>query len=261
MNERTDQAPSGFSPAALIVGSVVDRPSRGYMNARIVFFIAVLALMGSACQSQAGVGEPDAESHEHLELEEVPDGQQAYEIKDGRTGWRRVPLIDVSATELVDYANIAAGEPFVPVAQPGELLLLFFGYTSCPDVCPTTLADYRAAFDQLPPDLASRIAFGMVSIDPERDDATQVTQYVSQFIDDGHALLAADEAALAAAAETFAVEYQIEAHEAGATDYLVGHTATVFAIDEDGHIIWEFGYPIPSGDIAAALTDLLDERY
>ncbi len=231
------------------------------MNARIVFFIAVLALMGSACQSQAPVSESDGEPHEHLELEEVPDGQQAYEIKDGRTGWRRVPLIDVSATELVDYANIAAGEPFVPVAQPGELLLLFFGYTSCPDVCPTTLADYRAAFDQLPPDLASRIAFGMVSIDPERDDATQVTQYVSQFIDDGHALLAADEAALAAAAETFAVEYQIEAHEAGATDYLVGHTATVFAIDEDGHIIWEFGYPIPSGDIAAALTDLLDERY
>ena len=231
------------------------------MNARIVFFIAVLALVGSACQSQAGDSESEGESHEQVELEEVPDGQQAYQLKDGRTGWRRVPLIDVSATELVDYANTLAGEPFAPVAEPGELLLLYFGYTSCPDVCPTTLADYRAALDQMPSNLASRIAFGMVSIDPERDDGTQITRYVSLFIDDGHALLAADEAALAAAAETFAVEYQIEGHQAGTTDYLVGHTATVFAIDEDGHIIWEFGYPTPSGDIAAALTDLMDERY
>ena len=147
------------------------------------------------------------------------------------------------------------------VAAPGEILLLFFGYTSCPDVCPTTLADYRAAFDSMPRELVDRISFGMIGIDRERDADGEIDAYVSLFMENGHALLAPDEPALAAAAETFGVRYEIEDHESGAIDYLVGHTATVFAIDEDGHIIWEIGYPTPPDDITATLTDLLGERY
>lgn len=238
------------------------------MTARIAVSFAALALVAAACQGdtqtrhdEVADSHADGEQHEHLELDEVPEGQQAYQLKDGRTGWRRVPLIDVSGTEFIDFGSNGAGERFIPIASPGEILLLFFGYTSCPDVCPTTLADYSVAFDSMPSELTERIAFGMISIDPERDDADQIDQYVSLFIDDGHALLASDQSALASAVETFGVQYEIEEHEAGAIDYLVGHTATVFAIDEKGEIIWEIGYPTPPDDIAAALTDLFDERY
>ena len=230
------------------------------MTARIVVLIAALAMLSAACDGGDEAHEHDT-SHEHLEIEEVPEGQQAFEVKDGRVGWRRVPLIDVSSVEFVDHRNGPSGESFLAVAPPEGLLLLFFGYTSCPDVCPTTLADYRAVFDEMPPELAERTAFGMISIDPERDGPDQIEQYVSLFIDDGHALLAGDDADLAQATEAFGVQYEIEAHEPGETDYLVGHTSIVFAIDQDGQIIWEFGYQTPSGEVAAALVELFDERY
>ena len=253
----------GTHPNFLIVIAHRKSVYRSTMAPRLLVLLATLAVLAAACQAAAPADHAHSEDepHEHLELEEAPPGEQAFQVKDGRSGWRRVPLIDVSATEFVDYGGGASGEPFSPVAAPGEILLLFFGYTSCPDVCPTTLADYRAAFDSMPRELVDRISFGMIGIDRERDADGEIDAYVSLFMENGHALLAPDEPALAAAAETFGVRYEIEDHESGAIDYLVGHTATVFAIDEDGHIIWEIGYPTPPDNITATLTDLLDERY
>jgi protein SCO1/2 len=140
-------------------------------------------------------------------------------------------------------------------------LLLFFGYLSCPDVCPTTIFDYGEALDLVPADLADRVSFGMVSVDAERDQGPQIVDYVARFIDDGLGLLPAAEDGLSAAAEAFGLQYEVEHHDEGTTQYLVGHTATVFAIDEDGMIVWEFTYPTPAEDISAALADLFEERY
>jgi cytochrome oxidase Cu insertion factor (SCO1/SenC/PrrC family) len=216
-----------------------------------------ITLMAASCASTA----PD-DSHARDEAEQTPvAGQQAYVVVDGRAGYRRVPLVDVSSVELVDFASTPQGSPFATVAPSGEILLVFFGYLSCPDVCPTTIADYGRAFDLLPADLARRVGLAMVSVDPERDEGSEIADYVSAFIDRGHALLPDSGTGLEEATRVFGVDYEIEGHDAGAAHYEVGHTATVFAVDDVGSIVWEFTYPTPPADIASTLVSLFEERY
>ena len=231
------------------------------MHLRVVLlFVVVLTVFAASCSAEQAA---DAD-HDHPETNQLPgseDGQQGYALVEGRAGYRRTPSIDVSAVELVDYSESGAGTPFTPVAAPDGILLLFFGYLSCPDVCPTTIFDYGEAFDLIPSDLADRVSFGMISVDAERDQGSQIVEYVTRFIDDGLGLLPAGQDGLTAAAEAFGIQYEIEDHEEGTTQYLVGHTATVFAIDQDGMIVWEFSYPTPAEEISAALADLFEERY
>ncbi len=213
-----------------------------------------VALLTAACAT-----EPATEAE--ASPVSAANGQQAYDVVEGRIGYRRLPTPDVSTTELVDFATSPQGLPFVPVADTGEILLVYFGYLSCPDVCPTTVADFGRALDKLPGDLAQRVSFAMVSVDPERDQGSEIVDYVTVFIDRGHGLLAADPSGLAAATEAFGVQFEIEDHDSDHTEYEVGHSATVFAIDEDGLIIWEFTYPSAPDDLADALVSLFEERY
>ena len=233
-----------------------------------VLLAAAMALLTAACTT-------DSTTEAEASSVSAANGQQAYGVVEGRIGYRRLPTPDVSATELVDFATSTQGMPFVPVADTGEILLVYFGYPSCPDVCPTTVADFGRALDKLPGDLAQRVSFAMISVDPERDQGSEMVDYVTVFIDRGHGLLAADASGLSAATEAFGVQFEIEDHDSDHThvdsedthqesahaEYGVGHSATVFAVDEDGLIIWEFTYPSAPNDLADALVSLFEERY
>ena len=105
-----------------------------------------------------------------------------------RAGYNRTPPPDVSATEFIDYSNTPSGEPFVPIAAESELLLMYFGYLSCPDVCPTTLAELSSALGMMPEADAGRISVGMVSVDPDRDGGPAITAYLDVFVDKNHGL-------------------------------------------------------------------------
>lgn len=180
-----------------------------------------------------------------------------------RAGYNRTPPPDVSGTEFVDYSIDPAGEPFVPVAAESELLLLYFGYLSCPDVCPTTLAELSAAVNLMPEEDAERISVGMVSVDPDRDQGPAISTYLDVFVDKNHGLLAPDEASLVASSEVFGVLYEIDDHEPGDTSYDVGHSATVYVVDDRGLIIWELGFSADRDPqiTADTLVSVLDERY
>ncbi len=180
-----------------------------------------------------------------------------------RAGYNRTPPPDVSTTEFIDHSTTPAGERFVPVAGEQELLLMYFGYLSCPDVCPTTLAELGAALDLMPDDDAARIAVGMVSVDPDRDDGPTISTYLDAFVDRNHGLLAADEGSLATSAEAFGTLYEVADHEPGATSYNVGHSATVYVVDEEGLIIWELGFSADRDPqlTADTLESILNERY
>jgi protein SCO1 len=70
-------------------------------------------------------------------------------------------------------------------ADDGEVLLVYFGYTSCPDICPTTMADIRLALEACHRDLAERVSVAMVTVDPERDTTEVLTGYLGYFFDRG----------------------------------------------------------------------------
>ena len=136
----------------------------------------------------------------------------------------------------------------------GKVVALYFGYTFCPDVCPTTMAALSQAMQQLGPK-ADQVQVVMVTVDPERDSADKLNRYVTAF-DPRFIGLSGTPGEIAQAAKPFGVIYEKHAGSA-ATDYLVDHTATTTVIDQDGRIrlIWPYG--TPPEELAADLGQLL----
>jgi len=153
-------------------------------------------------------------------------------------GFVRDPLPSVAHISLPD--GDAGGAPFQMVASEGELLLVYFGYTECPDVCPTTLADLKKVMKQLGDD-AEKVTLAMETIDIERDTDDIITAYVQSFVPEAHGLRARDDETLRAAADTFGADYSVEVTEEGV--YEVMHTAHTYAVNDEGLILvtWAFG--------------------
>lgn len=170
-------------------------------------------------------------------------------------GYRRDPAPQVGDLTLPDLT--AGGEEFALRADPGEILAVYFGYTNCPDFCPTTLQDLRLATRRMDPTDAARVDVAMVTIDPARD-LPILDDYVTSFFDDAHALGTEDAGRLAEVAAPFGVGYQVATNDGGEVE--VAHSTSLYAIDDEGELVltWQFGVPID--DLAADLTQLLDEE-
>jgi protein SCO1/2 len=140
-------------------------------------------------------------------------------------------------------------------APPGGLQVVYFGFTNCPDVCPTTLADLTIALRKLPDDLADRVETVMVTVDPERDLAV-LPEYVRSFVPDAVAAGTEDDATLRAAAEPFGVTYDVRTLDDGTVE--VDHTPFLYAVDDQGELAltWQFG--ASSDDMAADMRALLE---
>jgi protein SCO1 len=169
-------------------------------------------------------------------------------------GRRIDPPPQLPALTLPDAS--ADGADFSIRAGNRQILLVYFGYTMCPDVCPTTLSDVAGALRSLDDD-ADRVAVAMVTIDPERDDDTILRGYAQSFIPDAHALVTHDDARLRSVTEAFGATYLVEMLPDGSTE--VSHTSSVFAVDAAGRVrvIWPFG--TTSQDLAHDLRILLDQ--
>lgn len=168
-------------------------------------------------------------------------------------GFVRTPLPDVGGTSLPDVS--AGGESFAMRAEPDGILLMYFGFTSCPDVCPATLADVRSALRDLGED-AQRVALAMATVDPGRDTAENLSNYVQAFVENAHALRTEDDVALRKVATAFGADYEVIVADDGSVE--VGHTAHLYAVDADGllQVTWPFG--TASAEIASDLRTLLD---
>lgn len=153
------------------------------------------------------------------------------------TGFVRTPLPDVARTSLPDVSR--GGDEFVFRAPGDGILLVYFGYTSCPDVCPTTLADVRKALGELGGD-ADRVTLAMATVDPERDTDRVLTGYVQTFVRDAHALRTTDDDVLRMAAGVFGADYEVSTVD-GSIEVI--HTASLYGVDSEGRlrVTWPFG--------------------
>jgi cytochrome oxidase Cu insertion factor (SCO1/SenC/PrrC family) len=116
----------------------------------------------------------------------------------------------------------------------GKYLLVFFGYTYCPDVCPTTLAVMKAALEMMG-SRADRVVPLFITVDPKRDTPAKLKAYLSSF---GARFvgLTGDDAAIASAAKAYRVYYKIRPPENGA-DYTVDHSGVVYLMDGNGAFV------------------------
>lgn len=136
----------------------------------------------------------------------------------------------------------------------GKLVAVFFGYTHCPDVCPTTLSDFAAALRQMGP-LADRVQVLFVTMDPERDTAELLKQFVPAF--NPHFLgMVSDAETLKQLTREYKVVYQKTAVK-GADDYLIDHSTGTYIYDAQGHLRLLMPYGSSPDAIAQDLKVLL----
>jgi protein SCO1 len=149
----------------------------------------------------------------------------------------------------------ADGTQFRLSEMHGKIVALFFGYTSCPDVCPTTLAELKQALEKLG-NKADQVQVLFVTVDPQRDTPERVQEYVDHFNPD-FVGLSGSESDLAKVWNDYGVFVEI-VDGVSAAGYLVNHTARVTLIDQQGNLRVSFPFETPVEDVAHDLNLLLE---
>jgi protein SCO1/2 len=159
----------------------------------------------------------------------------------------------------------AIGGPFALVDQNGRTVtnetlkgkptLIYFGYTFCPDVCPTSLLLMETAIDKLGADAAKKVNLVFITIDPERDTQKLIKDYVGNFGPTFIGLTGTPEQ-VAAAARAYRVYFQKVPGKDGAP-YLMDHSSIVYLLDRNGRFVTHFTHEAKAEAIAAGVEKLL----
>ncbi|WP_050423208.1 SCO family protein [Bradyrhizobium tropiciagri] len=170
-----------------------------------------------------------------------------------------------SAAEIMDilmWSREPVGGPFALTDQAGHartdadfrgrLMLVYFGFTFCPDVCPTDLQAIGLALDKLGPD-GDRVQPIFITVDPERDTASHLAEYVPLFHPRLIGLTGSGEA-IRQVADAYKVYYARVPLKDG--DYTVDHTAYIYLMDRDGNYLGFF----PPGTSADRMVEIIRPR-
>lgn len=161
-------------------------------------------------------------------------------------------------------AGLSIGGPFTLTDQfgavrhdtdfHGKLMLVYFGYTYCPDACPTALEDMTQALDELG-DKQTEVQPIFITVDPARDTSAQMKLYAENFHPRLVALTGTPEQ-VAAVAKEYRVYYQ-KVEQGGANDYLMDHSSFIYLMDRDGHYLAHFGPGVKPEQMAAGIKRFL----
>ncbi len=149
------------------------------------------------------------------------------------------------------------GKPWSTQSARGQVVLLSFGYTFCPDICPTTLATINAALKQLGDD-ATQVQPVFVSLDPERDTPERLNEYVSWFNPRLIGLTGSAEM-LGQVADHYRVRYA-RVQAADADYYTLDHSASLYLLDRQGKLAGMLPHGLPTDALVHAVEDLLREQ-
>jgi protein SCO1/2 len=159
---------------------------------------------------------------------------------------------------------VAIGGPFTLTDQTGKLVsdktfrgkieVIYFGFTHCPDACPTSLTLIGAAMKKLPPDKAKRIQPIFITLDPERDTPPVLAEYVNYFVP-GMVGLTGSPAAIADVARAFRVAYQKVKDPKSDQPYTVDHTSVIYIMDRQNRFLKHFTQGVTADQLAQALDD------
>lgn len=172
----------------------------------------------------------------------------------GSLAWQRLstplprsfePAAFAADFELTDHqGTVRTDEDFA-----GKWLLVFFGFTNCPDICPTTLAEVAAVMDDLGP-RADRVQSLFISVDPERDTPSQLADFVPRFHPAIVGLTGTPDQ-IARTGATFKIYYEKMAEAAAPDGYTMAHSSQLFLFDPQGGYVKAFAYGTPAEEILA----------
>lgn len=169
------------------------------------------------------------------------------------SGVVRDPAPVVDGTTLPSLSD--PGNEVTFRADDGGIKVVYFGFTNCPDVCPTTLADFSVALRRMDPSLAADVDLVMATVDPDRD-LDVLDRYITSFVSDAQAAGTTDEQLLLDAAEPFGASWEVRRLDDGRIE--VDHTPFLYAVDDAGQLLltWQFGATAEdmAGDLEILLT-------
>ena len=212
-----------------------DAVSRATPMLRRAAAVAALTLLAGACADESAL-------HGLVREQPLAVGQ--------------VALPDVTDPAMRAGGIVEDGRLVMRAASSDRLLVVYFGFLNCPDVCPTTLADLRSALARLGETQRERVDLAFVTVDPDRDGPEQLAAYLRHFAPAHHAVRA-PVAELEPAMEAFLASATVEVRDDGTVD--VAHTAVLYGVDDAGNVVveWPFGTSATmlAEDLAVLLAD------
>ncbi len=136
----------------------------------------------------------------------------------------------------------------------GKFVMIFFGYTTCPDVCPTTLFEMKQVKKGLKEN-NDAVEFVFITVDPERDSVEQLGRYLQSFDDSFYGLTASEER-LSKVWDDYGVYREIQETDS-AVGYLVDHTSRLYLVDPNGKLMMTYLFDMSVDDIVADLQHLI----
>ncbi len=195
---------------------------------KILIPISILAFIAGISLSLLYMGKSTSSSHLSSQLN-LPDGGN-FTLRYGE-----------NKVSLSDYK--------------GKAVLIFFGYTSCPDVCPTSLAYMSAALKNLSEAEQEKVQMLFISVDPERDTPEKLQQYTRYFHPDIKGITGT-KAEIDAVIKQYGAAYQKVASES-AMGYLVDHSSSVFVINPKGQFVDMLPHGLPVDEITKTIKKLI----
>ncbi|MEQ6885769.1 SCO family protein [Salicola sp. Rm-C-2C1-2] len=149
----------------------------------------------------------------------------------GDTDWNAKSIKGLMP-DLAFSLTATDGEPFTPEDKTGQVRLLFFGFTNCPDICPATMARLQKAVDQMPEGMQDEVTLLFVSVDPKRDTPERIGQFVD-FFGDNIVGLTSDEQTLRTLAKRYRTTFGYGKPDDDG-NYAVSHSSAVYVFDGQG---------------------------
>lgn len=171
------------------------------------------------------------------------------------------------ASTVLEYEDAPPGGDFTlqsaqgPVSLQdfrGQVVMLYFGYTRCPDVCPTSLSVLRGALDALSDEEVRNVRGIFISVDPQRDSPEILAEYAA-FFHDAMIGATADEATIAEIARQYGAKYYAVELQGSAMGYAVNHSSALYLVDRQGELRFVFPHQAPYTVITEAIHFVLAE--
>lgn len=176
-----------------------------------------------------------------------------------RPGEQLAQLGLAAAPKGGDFVLQSADGPIDLKELRGKLVILYFGYTWCPDVCPTSLSLLVAALNAMSPEEVARLQVLFISVDPERDTPERLKEYVGYFHPAITGVTGSPER-LREIAANYGAAFQKVQQEQSEVGYLVDHSASFHLVDAEGRFIGTVAHGTPSGQILEKIRKQLETQ-
>ena len=167
------------------------------------------------------------------------------------------PLPKAAMAAGGDFTLESASGPVSLKDYRGKLVLVYFGYTFCPDICPTSLASTAEGLKQLKPEEAARVAMIFISVDPERDTPSRLKEYVEFFHPSLVGVTGTPEN-LAEIAKRYGVFHAKQKVETAGGGYVVDHSADTYVVGPDGRLVGKIAHATPPDQVVVAIRKHLN---